>query len=1400
MYKRVIAHLVLSLVGCCLIPSLIAQTLRQGYTKKDWTTEDGMPSGQVRPRLETADGYLWATSVGGLVRLDGLQVKVIGTKQIPDLNSALIMDKLIAIPSSDPNVHLPIGFWGVSQQDVFTYQNGTFRVLASLKPKNSHILKLDGDQIYLSRGRYPNQRFVVTTSTVYIMSEEGRIVHKVALAPYIGRTYNAGGCTMIDHQGRLWLEVSRKVMGNKSHTFFLVISPTGAVQPINWSVLLDPQSEYGMLEDSAHNLYFFRPSVNNESKTGIVIYNNQGVFSTQLKDTKVLDINENKKGELWALTDKGILYYHQGLWQKYSSQPEGIELIKDNGYLLFDSQQQLWAAWDNNNLTYNISLLPRVTPEASLQWQIIDSGARGDGGVSNLIETQNQHIWGTIIGDKLSQFKPQPLNQLITPKEISIGFTFKVFQSLDRSIWYPVFRENKIIQYDKKNATTSIFTLPKGESYLPSGVFEPEQGKIWAKITYGLFELEKGNFTPIKDAPIGLVRSLYKDKMGKVWVASRETGASHNTNLYTWEKGKWIHFQDFEEGVYSFAETKDGTLWVGTSQGVLYYLSQGQTQFKPIQTGITARVGNLYVDQYDILWAGTEGEGLLKIQNGRVIHKFGEDDGFPFSTIWGIHQDNNHNFWFSGDRGVMMITDAHLRNASMGQQLEPLIFGEKDGVAGKECNGGSQDPSFKDEQGVMYFPCVMGVTVVDPRKAYQLNTPILVNDKQIKGRSVIINYRYSNGRYSNVLYYRVSGYIPEWVSTPMTGQLNLSNLPSGHHIIELRTTASTAITTVTLDIPLRWYETIWFYTLTILGLLVLFYIIYWYRNNSKQLTSLIQQKEQDEAHIIQQRDELIEQKQQLEEKTELLENANTHLEEIDKAKSEFLAQINHDIRTPLSAIKWLIETHLDQSGQQDAILSYNDAQSIILQTRRLSSFMDKTMASLHDDFVQANKITPINFELIQYLEDYVVAPFCSVAEQKAVRLRFIPMQETLPIYLDPKVIDIITQNLLENALKFTSPKGLVTFTVRLENDTVCLEIKDNGKGIAEKDLPFVFDRFYKGDHEGIAGTGLGLSIVKNWVNLQSGQIDLQSEVDLGTTVTVRLPYIQPAPSVPLMKPSWNGWLDLEDQNTSKETDYTDEKESKDESTQPQTTILLVEDEFQIRQLLKQALSAQYLVLEAKNGKQALDILADHPEIDLVVTDYMMQVMNGLELQKHIRSNPETKLLPVVMLTARGTEQSRLDAIREQVDDYCDKMTPREELLLRIENVLQRYAKLRQQYAKQMTWGTTTLEVDSPAHQLMQRIEKVLEEKYHEVNFDVPALANALDMAQQKLGKLLRNHKLPTPLSLIKEFRLNRAHQLLEQPRAKALDVSEQVGFTNYETFSKDFRTHFGYSPNKVKSK
>jgi DNA-binding response OmpR family regulator len=398
---------------------------------------------------------------------------------------------------------------------------------------------------------------------------------------------------------------------------------------------------------------------------------------------------------------------------------------------------------------------------------------------------------------------------------------------------------------------------------------------------------------------------------------------------------------------------------------------------------------------------------------------------------------------------------------------------------------------------------------------------------------------------------------------------------------------------------------------------------------------------------------------------------------------------------------------------------------------------------------------------------------------------------------DHEKLETVLYNLLSNAFKFTPDGGRISFEANLSvnDEGVSIQIADTGPGIPHSEVDKIFDRFYQVDSSSsrdYEGSGIGLSLVKELVQLMEGRVQVESTVGSGTTFKVILPLkgsYEEAPESVVQDATV-----LQASNGSTETKEMAEL-LVDERTPPEALVLLIEDNEDLRIYLKENLEAEYQVVVAENGKvgleKALELIPD-----LILSDMMMPQMDGFTLCTKIREDQRTSHIPFILLTARTTIESKLEGLELGADEYMTKPFNIKEIKVRMKNLLEQRKNLRKSFSREVTIQPKNISVTSVDERFLNQALQIVEDHLSDEQFSVERFAEEIGMSRKNL---LRKIKAMTDQSVnefIRNFRLNRAAQLLEAKAGSVSEVAYKVGFNNLSYFSKCFKEVFGQLPNE----
>ncbi|AUD02850.1 hybrid sensor histidine kinase/response regulator transcription factor [Spirosoma pollinicola] len=796
---------------------------------------------------------------------------------------------------------------------------------------------------------------------------------------------------------------------------------------------------------------------------------------------------------------------------------------------------------------------------------------------------------------------------------------------------------------------------------------------------------------------------------------------------------------------------------------------------------------------YNYLWIGTFGEGLCRLDKmtGK-IQRFTVGQVVSNNVIYAIRTDGNGHLWLSTNRGLCRFDT---------RTNEARNYMADDGLPDEEFKQ-FHDVALPD--GRLIFGGTGGYTTFDPRKVREDSikptvalTALRINNQLVNATTpgspiqedinetveIDLDHRQNflsidfaalefNQSHKNQYRYKLVGLDKDWVYSGNQSTATYTNLPPNTYTFVVNASNTSSVWSphthslrIIISPPL--WATWWAYmgyALLLLGAIVLFLKV---RINRIRLTSRMELREQESIQL-------------------------KHLDEI---KSRFFANITHEFRTPLT----LILTPLEQVLNDSADSPYHNRLSLIYRNaNRLLRLINELLDLAKLDAGNLT-INPTAADLSDFI-NRTVTVFMEEAQRKHIKLEqshnFIQ-----PFYwFDPDKIEKILTNLLSNALKFTNEYGTITVSTfvvpsdsTLSNSTntdfVRIMVYNTGAGIPEHQVVHIFNRFYQADpmtERSVGGSGIGLALVKELVEMMQGTISVESNPTLGTTFTVELPFRQArrdtistsVGNLPLPMPGY----ELLPANHS----------IKDEKV---PFVLLVEDDDDIADFVVTTLNTEWRVQRVNNGKAGVETaITTGP--DFIISDVLMPEMNGYELCRQLKSNPITSHIPILLLTAKISAESRLEGLSAGADDYLAKPFQMEELRGRIRNRLAHQQQVRHYYRTQLLGeGYLPLTSEAPEDDFMNRIYTLLEHHLDDSTFGVEPLASAIGMSRMHLNRKVKAMTGLTPNELIRVVRLKRAAELL-LIGGSISEVADRVGFDTPAYFSKVFKEHYLMTPSE----
>jgi len=945
----------------------------------------------------------------------------------------------------------------------------------------------------------------------------------------------------------------------------------------------------------------------------------------------------------------------------------------------------------------------------------------------------------------------------------------------------------------------------KREFYLTGGIHDKYNANLiwWATEFNGLVAFDivsrKHEYYPFffKERSTMLWKP-YQDEQGKMWV-----GAGQGLYRLDLAKRKYIPFgngkpetkQLERSSVLDFHTNEKGT-WLCTSTGL--YLVDLETEqilehYHPEKEGDdyipSSRIAHLHEDSEGIFWLATKGDGLIKLNPDRgEYQQFTQyNAGLSHNVLYAVYEDEQEQLWLSSNRGIMSFNK---------ETAFVNIYLEEDGLPHNEFNTIAHT---KDQEGRIYFGSQNGVIAFQPNdfssaqestnlkiircfkehknaKKQELLTYQLLSenrlvlhpqDKYLELEFALLNYKQSS---SHQYSYQLVGYDNDW-NYQNENYIRFNNLPYGNYELKLRAKASSSNSWINYQEPItiqvaKPIYLRWWFILSMLGLIILFlFALYKWRtqqlmNRQIELEDIVQKRTQK---IVKQAEEL---------------------KVLDQVKSNFFANISHELRTPLTLILGPLSYILDNPSAWE---EEKVQEQLLVMQRNGRSLMDLIEEILDLSKLEANKLelqeeaTPVQpfFERIFSIFE---PQFEAQDLHGAIDISL--DSDRLSILMDRKKTEKVVNNFLSNAIKYTPKGGAINFTVKETENTIEILVKDNGKGIHPEDLPFVFDRFYQSkqaDQKIYGGTGIGLALVQEFAQLMGGKAYAESTLGKGSSFHFSLPKKEAT-----VQSEWKQTSELfleEETLINIEGDF---------------SVLVVEDNTDMRQFICQLLSEKYEVLAAKNGAEGLKLLEEnHQKIDIVISDVMMPEVDGLTLLSKIKTNLQWQKIPVVMLTALAAERDKLKALTIGVDDYLTKPFSVVELTVRIQNLL--YNAHQRKLALQES--TTTIpdhisKEDTSQKEWVDQIEALILKSIHEEEIlTIDSLAKRLFLGVRQLQRKIKLATGLTPKQFTQEVQLQMARKMLEEKVVLSVaEVAYKSGFELPITFSRVYKKRFGKLP------
>jgi signal transduction histidine kinase/DNA-binding response OmpR family regulator len=847
---------------------------------------------------------------------------------------------------------------------------------------------------------------------------------------------------------------------------------------------------------------------------------------------------------------------------------------------------------------------------------------------------------------------------------------------------------------------------------------------------------------------------------------------------------------------------ESGKLWIGTQGNGLFELNlqTGQENHyryniknKKSITGSSVRA--ILKDNDGILWVGTD-KGLNKFNHlDSTFSPITKKDGLISNLVRAVQFDKSGNLWISTDKGISKYNprSKQIRNFTVGDGLHDNEFWLS---------------SHTTEKGMMFFGGKSGLTYFYPDSIKNDTSmpPVVITDFQIFNKSIrpaedsplkqhisevneielahdqsVFSFEFAALEYHHpqkITYaYMMENVDPDWVYTDYSRRfVTYTHLDPGTYNFRVKAANRHGIwneqlASVKITILPPWWATLWAYSLYIIVLLSIVYVLRRYELNRLHLKHDLQIKETE---------------------------ANK-LQELDNLKSKFFANISHEFRTPLTLILGPITKFIDKSSNEDDKKQYSLIQRNALRLQRLiNQLLDLSRLEAGKLKLNAHKT-----DIVQFTKT-ITAAFESHAERRNIRLVLDTSLKDLEIMMDRDKYEKILTNLLSNAFKFSEDDTAITITMEKIEDSLnrykegqcCVKVIDEGEGIPNDKISRIFDRFYQVDSDSTReqeGSGIGLALIKELVELHQGTITVKSQPAQGSVFTVCLPLgkehlaEKDIIKIPVDE------IEIENYDISRNSVPDQPSENFIDENLP--LLLIVEDNMDVQNYLAGILEREYNLIFAANGQQGINqALKSIP--DLIVSDVMMPGMDGFEMCAKIKNDRATSHIPVILLTARSGQESLLTGLNTGADDYLTKPFNARELLVRIHNLIEQRKRLQEMFNRLNPFTLEKFDVGENDRSFLGKAILIINKNISNSDFNTDCFASQIALSRAQLFRKLKSLTGKSVSEFIRHVRLQRAADLLSRKQGNVSEVAFEVGFNNLSNFSENFKKQFGVLPSE----
>jgi signal transduction histidine kinase/ligand-binding sensor domain-containing protein/DNA-binding response OmpR family regulator len=1323
-------------------------------------TADGFPTNEIQKVYQDREGFMWFATRNGLCKYDGYQITVYSPNQ---LKSSVLTSNNIYCLADDDHGNIWVGTYnGMNRFDKMKgafepveIRNTTNKVVSCILVNSNNEVWIgldDGLFIYDPQENTFSHHSLQRIGDIPITAPVKSIIEDTSGEIWIG-TWNNGLYRYIRSKNTFYAypQMNRR---NSAHVIY---------EDSKKNIWI------GTWGEGLHLLENPRDMRNIQLKT----YRYNANDPKSLSDDIVYDICEDiHTNTLWIGTRSGL------------------SMLKEDNPSGFIN----WSA------THKTNKLPSNE-------------------INSIIRDNKENMWiGTIGGGVLFTNTEESKFDFfgVNLPEIPTGAIQSVFLN-DDSMWMGIGTYG-VVLYDKRSEKIiSQLALPEFNGIAQITTYDIEQRNTGEILfgTYGggLWGYEKGKpvkiYTEENSSFIcdNRIRSIYIDRQQNCWLGTQYgLGVWLNDNTgFTFDEIIIGNERLKPPSMIDITEDDNGRIWIATiDNGVISVEGDPRhkdklffKKYTPENGKISAHTVNaLHYDIHGRLWAGAE-SGRLYLYDKASDSFIDKSPQFSIlgTLISSIKEDLQGNLWIGTNQGL-----ARLSFNETAELTSYRVYTTADGV----CDNFFIPGSSYNHNGKLFFGGYKGLVWfnpdsievgVNPTPFYitdirVLNTSFYNLDKEITSKisektpsfsdRITIPHKYNNFiiHFATLNYknpelnkyaYKLTGVNQDWTyANSKQNEAYYNNLSPGQYVFQLRATTQNGVwnneikemrINVLPPVWLSWWAfVIYFCTFALIA-----YVIYRNILNRIQLRNQLQYKkiEQEKA------------------------------EELNHAKLQFFTNITHEFLTPLTIISTTVDELQLTSPRNDDLYATMKRNSNRL-TRLLQQILEFRKAEA------GNLKLRVSHGNISEFVKISIDSFYPLIRKKKLHFSYVSDPENIQGLFDNDKLDKILYNLISNATKYVLKGGYIQVTLSHEDeekDYIRISVEDNGAGISKEDQQTLFKRFYEGNYRSYntTGTGIGLSLVKDLVNLYHGTIQVESEIGKGSKFTVILPI--DASCFEDSEIDTDKSKCIQD-TTAIEAPLMTEEIAHVAKKQATSSVLVVEDNEEILQLVYRLLSKEYHVFTATNGKEAILIL-EHEKIDIIVSDIIMPEMDGVELCKYLKNNIEYSHIPIILLTAKTEEKDRADAYESGADAFISKPFNLNVLHARIKNLLKRWERTARDFKNQLVFELKDLDFTNLDEEFLRKAIDCVNQHLDDTEFDQQRFSDEMNVSKSTLYNKLKTLTGLNTSAFVTNIRLKAACQIMDQNQnIRISDLAYAVGFNDPKYFSSCFKKEFYMRPSE----